>query len=201
MNLQLWKIEESVSFFEEHIGSLSGEAKEELKAIHHDTRRLEWLSARWLLTNILNEYNVDIERLVKDEFGKPHLQDSPLHISISHAFPYVAAIVDIKEPTGVDIDIPREKVLKIAPRFLHEEEQQFCGEDVKKIMLCWSAKETLYKIFGRRKLAFKEQLRLKPFSIGETVHITGSIFPDEGNPQYCQLHGHVWDDLVMVYKK
>lgn len=201
VNLQLWKIEESLTFFTEKIGDLSNETTEEYHSIHHEKRRLEWLSSRWLLMNILKEYDVTIDRLVKDEFGKPHIKDADLNLSISHAFPYVAVIVDPAESTGIDLEVPKEKIKRIAPRFLHADELSQCSMDIYELTLYWCAKETLYKIFGRKRIQFNQQLFINPVQVNEMVDMKGKIVAAPGDVQHYNLHGHVQEDLVMVHKK
>lgn len=201
MNLQLWKVEESEDFFYKNIGKLSPDLQTEFEQMHHEKRRMEWLSARWLLMNILKEYDIPIERLSKDQFGKPYLNECDLHLSISHAFPYVAAVVDSREPTGIDIEIPKEKITKIAPKFMHQEELLYSQDDIYILSLYWCAKETLYKIFGRRQLQFKKHLRIDPIKDGDIMDISGRILLDDHDIRHYELHGHVQEDLVMVHKK
>ena len=169
--------------------------------MHHEKRRMEWLSSRWLLMNILKEYNLPIDRLEKDEFGKPYISDSKIHLSISHSFPYVAAIVDPHEATGIDIESPKEKIIRISKKFMHPEELQHTRKDVPKLTLYWCAKETLYKIFGRKQISFNTHLLIDPFADGETVDIKGKIIAGADDTRYFDLHGHVQEDLVMVHKK
>lgn len=201
MNLQLWKVEEPVDYFYNNIGKLSPAAEAELDSIHHEKRRLEWLSVRWLLMNILKEYDLPIERLDKDEYGKPYLIDSSLHLSISHAFPYVAAIVDPCEPTGVDIEAPKDKILRISKKFMHVDELTSAEEDKFQLTLYWCAKEVLYKIFGRKQLQFRRDLLIDPIENNRTVDIKGRIIVNLEDVRHYQLHGHVQEDLVMVHKK
>jgi 4'-phosphopantetheinyl transferase len=201
MNLQLWKVEEPVDYFYSHIGNLSPAAKDELDSIHHEKRRLEWLSVRWLLMNILKEYGLPIERLDKDEHGKPYLIESSLHLSISHAFPYVAAIVDPYEPTGVDIEVPKGKIIHIAKKFMHANELIHAKEDIYQLTLYWCAKEALYKIFGRKQLQFSRDLLIDPIENRGAVDINGKIIVNQNDVRLYQLHGHVQEDLVMVHKK
>lgn len=201
VNLQLWKIEEPITYFIENIGDLSAEVREEYHTIHHEKRRLEWLSARWLLMNILKEYNVTIDRLGKDEFGKPYIKDSNLNLSISHAYPYVAVIVDPEESTGIDLEAPKEKIKNISPRFMHPDELACCSRDIYELTLYWCAKETLYKIFGRKRIQFNQQLLIDPIKKDELVDMKGKIIVGPGDIRSYDLHGHVQEDLVMVHKK
>ena len=51
--LKAWHITEDVSFFEEKI-SLYDSEKEILNKIQRDTRKLQWLSARYILKELTN---------------------------------------------------------------------------------------------------------------------------------------------------
>ena len=100
----------------------------------------------------------------KDENGKPHLVNSTLHLSLSHSYPMVACIVHAKRTCGIDIEQPRASLLRLKHKFLNPYEIETCGEDLEKLCLYWSAKETLYKVYGSSPLSFAQQLFISPIS-------------------------------------
>ena len=53
-----------------------------------------------------------------DDKGKPYLKDDTRHISISHSHDKLAIIVNETEATGIDIELIRDKVLKIKHNLL-----------------------------------------------------------------------------------
>lgn len=124
----------------------------------HPKKKLEFLTSRRLIETMCREVNVDYRGIRKDEFGKPYLVDSDYHISISHSYPMVACALHPTKPCGIDIESARSQLLKIRHKFLNPQELEFCGEDLDKLCIHWAAKEALYKIYGRKRLIFAEQL-------------------------------------------
>src|SRR5687768_13823569 len=56
-------------------------------------KRLEFLAVRSLIKALLNHWGVAFEGLRKDPFGKPSLIGPDFEISLSHSYPFVAAII------------------------------------------------------------------------------------------------------------
>lgn len=136
-----------------------------LNTIKNEGRRLSWLGSRVLLRHLLN--TSDFIHLHADEQGKPFLQHSPYHISLSHSGKYAAVMISKKGPVGVDIELMGEKIKRIASKFLTESELSFIDPDreLEHLYACWCAKEALFKWYGKGNLPFKESLVLKPFSL------------------------------------
>jgi len=128
--------------------------------------------------------NIPFKGVLRDENGKPCLIDSTAEVSLSHSFPYVAAIIDRSEPVGIDLEQPKDKLRKIAPRFLNDEELQFVGDDIKTICIHWCAKETLYKIYSQRGLPFREGMRIEPFELRDSDLFIGNILVNGSVKRY-----------------
>lgn len=124
----------------------------------HPKKRLEFLASRQLIKLMCEELKVSYHGVEKDEFGKPYLINSTHQISISHSYPMIACALNPAVPCGIDIESARPQLQKIKHKFLNQQELDFCGEDLNKLVLHWSAKEALYKIHGRKRLIFSEQL-------------------------------------------
>jgi len=136
----IWKIEESI---DELI-----ELTDQTTDIKNEIKRKEFYASRILIEKMCEELDINFEGIKKDDNGKPHLINSRYHISISHKFPYVSVIFDIKK-CGVDIERIDEKVKKIKSKFLNEDEELVIGENLKKLVEYWSMKETAYKVSGK----------------------------------------------------
>jgi phosphopantetheinyl transferase len=106
----IWKVEESA---EELAFTAFEEAPE---GIIHITKRLEWLASRVLVRTLLEQNDLPYSGIHKDEFGKPFLRELTHHISLSHAYPYVAVQLDSNKSVGIDIEQPTEKLYEL----LHE---------------------------------------------------------------------------------
>jgi len=133
-----------------------------------------------------------------DDKGKPYLVGDDRHISISHSHDYLAVIVNEFESTGIDIELKRDKVLKIKHKFLTNEELLHANDDVEKLLIYWAAKETLYKIYGLKEVDFIQHLFVKPF----TKHKLGSIIGEINLPSFndsFELHYEILDDYILVY--
>ena len=113
-------------------------------------------------------YELLDEKVIIDynEFGKPSLRNDKRQISISHTQGMVAVQIGNKY-AGVDVEKISGRVAKIAHKFLSPTELK--AIDIKNQLLhmyaYWGAKETIYKIYGRRRLDFKENIKIEPFKI------------------------------------
>ncbi|MDR3062007.1 MAG: 4'-phosphopantetheinyl transferase superfamily protein [Dysgonamonadaceae bacterium] len=132
-----------------------------LRQMKLEKRKMEWLSVRLLLKELLGE-----EKEVEyDNAGKPFLKDRSFHIGISHTAGYVAVILNPNRPVGIDIEQVAEQVVRLRKRFLSEKEQRHISKEKELIhlLLHWSAKETMFKALGEEEVIFKEQLHINPF--------------------------------------
>lgn len=158
--LGIWKIEESEAFFREKLDLLPQEQAQIDNMKGH--RRLEWLAGRYLLHYMSGR---EIRgACLKDEFGKPYLEGSTYHISISHSHGQVA-IMAAPEVVGVDIQLLVEKIWRIAYKFMRPEESESLlpATSLEHLHVYWGAKEALYKAYGRREIDFHEHLHIEPF--------------------------------------
>lgn len=163
-------------------------------------KRLEWICGRLLLQHLVNSSGLQYQGVLKDEYGKPFLKNTDYHISLSHSYPYVAAQFHYGSSVGIDIEQPKEKLLKIAPRILDKDELENAGTDIVKHCIYWCAKEALYKVYGRRGLLFTRHLHLKPFELTEAGDLQGWI-ETNGNQILVDLYYIVTKDYVLVHTK
>ena len=101
---------------------------------------------------------------------------------------------------GIDIEQPKEKLLKIAPRILDKGELENAGTNIIKHCIYWCGKEALYKVYGRRGLLFTHHLHLKPFELKEGGDIQGWI-ETNGDQIFVDLYYIVTKEYVLVYTK
>lgn len=168
----IWKIDEAW----EDLLQLSERSNEYLPILERFTsvrRKAEWLAARLLLKHLLN-----VEATVAYyETGAPYLLDYPYPISISHTKGYVAVIVGEDMPVGIDIEYQSERVHRIKTRFMNETElaglDNLCTE---RLLVCWSAKETAFKMMKQRVVDLQTDLHVVSF---ETMENRGWLFVKE----------------------
>lgn len=144
-----------------------------LKSFSYEHRKKEWLVSRILTEQLLREKNI---RIIYDEHNKPFLKDSDKHISISHSHNLLAVILDEYE-TGIDIELIKPKILRIKEKFMSDAELQSVQKEnfAEQLTVYWCAKESLYKLYGKKELAFKENLFVEPFFYSEKGTIRGWI--------------------------
>lgn len=102
--------------------------------------------------------NEGIVEIVYDNNGKPVIDDH--NISITHSGDWVGFMIS-KSPIGLDIESDNVRILKIKDRFLDRNEQELiCKNEIKKMSLCWSAKEAVFKMVGGETTFFKSNQRV-----------------------------------------
>ena len=168
--------------------------------ITNPSKRLEFLAGRVLIKNLLASWKKDFFGVTKNEFGKPFLTNHPYPISLSHSFPYVAAVIDPSTPVGIDLEQPKEKLLRVAPRVLHSEEFEDAKDDVVKHCIYWCAKEALVKIHGKKDLVFSQNLRIVPFSRQTQGELVGRIVVNTYETA-IPLQYFVNDNFVLVVNR
>lgn len=158
----LWEIQEDVDFLFDQLNL----SKEDLQLYHsfaNDTRRKHWLSYRNLINTLIP--NALDNGIRYDENGKPFLEGKSHHLSVSHAGSYSAAIISNTNQVGIDIEVIHPRIEKITEKYLNNYEIENLGSEfrLEKLYVLWSAKEALYKMYGKRNLLFKEHMKIEPF--------------------------------------
>jgi len=155
----MWHLTEDEDYFIADMDKFSA-SPEKLEEIKVEQRRKEWLCSRHLGWSIAKELEGSCDGVWSDSLNKPHIKNSSLQISISHAKPYVAVLVHRNASCGVDIEEKKEKLLRLAPKFLTQRELDLVNGSLDAIAIGWGAKEAIYKLYGRKSLIFKEHIFL-----------------------------------------
>ena len=160
----LWKIEEQAEELYNQL-QLNESEKAFVEQISNGKRHLHWLGTRVLLRKMLltDEY-IDCK---VDEHGKPYLVSLPYHISFSHSFDYAAVMISKKHPVGIDIENVKDKVERIAHKFMSPRELAFINDEhkIQQLYVCWCAKEAIYKCYGQKAVSFLDNISLQPFEL------------------------------------
>lgn len=167
------------------------------ETIANPLKRLEFLAGRVLIKSLLTHWDLDYQGMKKDAFGKPFLLDSDIQISLSHSYPYVAAILHRHKKVGIDLEQPKDKLLRIAHRVLAETELEDAGNDVIKHCIYWSAKEAMVKIYGKKDLIFAKNLIITPFLRSHEGYLIGRILVNNSETT-IPLRYIVYDKFVLV---
>ncbi|NEM98008.1 4'-phosphopantetheinyl transferase family protein [Pontibacter burrus] len=163
----------------------------------HPRRQIEWLASRVLTYSLLQQFTSETPVLQRNEHGRPVFEQAPFHVSISHSPGLAAVILSDKYEVGIDVELLSPKALRVANKFLSEDEKNYtCGEEAK-TCLYWSAKETLYKMYSKRKLIFKDNLLLQPHPESENL-LLGRVETDNFSKLY-QIQHELIQDHILTY--
>ena len=155
----LWEITESE---EELFQSLRLREKELAlyRSFRTESRRKQWLAYRVLIQSMMSPASHDIEY---DEAGKPYLANSHYHISVTHTENMAGAIISPEVHVGIDMEMLKERIIKVKEKFMSEEElaRVSPSEPVWHLTMAWCAKESAYKLCGKRQTDFREHIRVR----------------------------------------
>ncbi|MDH5381645.1 MAG: 4'-phosphopantetheinyl transferase superfamily protein [Cyclobacteriaceae bacterium] len=192
----IWKLSEPM---EEIFSMVHSESEDEGHLeIAHPNKKMEWAGTRVLTKELCREMNWGYPGISKDEFGKPYFNDWSLGISVSHKFPYVIVMLDKFQDVGIDIEPVNDKILKIGHKFMNEVEIKWAFSPLE-ITIVWAAKEALYKLHGRRKVLFKDQLFVEFLEGDERSGKLIGWIVDDGTMQYELVYQMDVDDMLIVY--
>ena len=156
----VWKITESFEQLSKEV-QLNDKNTIRLNGMKSQMHQRGFLSVRKLLQQAgYNDFD-----LYYDEFGKPYLSDGT-HLSITHSHEFSAIIIS-NEIAGIDIELQRDKIIKIADKFASTE-FDFLNSDktedyIKKLTVIWGAKESIFKIRNEAGISFKDHIKVKQF--------------------------------------
>tara|TARA_R110001583_G_scaffold194589_1_gene365860 strand:+ start:396 stop:1022 length:627 start_codon:yes stop_codon:yes gene_type:complete len=190
----IWKIEQPLVDLSQGI-ELTKNSKNRLDSMKSELHQRGFLSIR----HLLKEVGLVDADLMYDEFGKPHLKNGK-YISITHSFTFTGIIISDKVPVGIDIEMQRDKILKIAHKFTpFQEYKTIANADalISKLTIVWGAKESLYKIFGKKKLRFLEHIYIEDFKF-EDEKTSGTIDYNNETNTY-QVYFLEFEGFTCVY--
>jgi phosphopantetheinyl transferase len=191
----VWDITES---FEELFGQiqLNKKSLERLNGMKSQLHQRAFLSVRKLLQEMgYNDFD-----LFYDETGKPHLKDGK-HISISHSHEFSTIIISTQK-AGIDIEMQRDKILRIADKFVNNQElQRLKSSDnqdyIKKLTVKWGAKEAIFKIRNEKGISFKDHIQVNPFEIRDKK--TTAVLKIENTKQQFYIYFEEIEGFTLVY--
>jgi 4'-phosphopantetheinyl transferase len=189
----LWKITEPLSELSTEV-TLNPKNQVRFNGMKSELHQRAFLSVRKLL-QLKGYTDFDLEY---DQFGKPHLKDGK-HISISHSHEYATIIIS-DEITGIDIELQREIIIKIAPKFA-EKELEFLDKDnqeyIRKLTVIWGVKESIFKIINEVGISFKDHIHLLPFEMVDQSGIANLHFKNKAIQ--FKYHFIEIDNFTLVY--
>jgi phosphopantetheinyl transferase len=191
----IWHITETEEQLRKPL-TLSQREMTAFSTLRTDLRKRQWLSYRNMVCSMLGTNRAHIYNTIE---GKPEIDGLDIHVSISHTDQYAAVMLSDNHRVGIDIERPRDRVLRVRDKFMSERELMMIGStDVEKHTIFWCAKEALYKVYGRKRLDFRKHISLNNLNNQEARSLRGSINSGGISRDYL-LHWEKIGELIMVY--
>lgn len=208
-----WHITEDVtSLFRAVL--LNESSRKRLEGMKSESHQKGFLAVRMLLQYIGHSD----EDLTYDASGKPYLEGkrqdargksesiiqhpSPItqHISISHSHEFSCICIS-DEVIGIDLELIKEKSLKIAPRFMDVNHLQglSIADQITKTTIVWGIKESIFKIKNEKGISFPDHIFEDAFDIKEgkctaELHFNNQI-------EKFDIQFHLIEGYVFVFSK
>ncbi|MFK7050688.1 MULTISPECIES: 4'-phosphopantetheinyl transferase superfamily protein [Flavobacterium] len=196
----LWKNSET---YEELLRKvyLKDQSLDRLKSMRSESHRKSFLGVRMLLEYCgYTDYDLSY-----DISGKPFLNSKnneiPLVISISHSYEF-SAIALSKEAIGLDIEKIKEKVLRIAPRYMNMAhiENLSKKEQIQKAVTIWGIKESIFKIKNETGISFPDHIFEETFDLQDNhckAQLRFNNQVEDFNINFCMIEDYI---LVCAFR-
>lgn len=194
ITVYIWKITESEDELAQGI-ELTHNCQQRMDGMKSELHRRGFLSIRHLMA----EAGYVDQDLYYDDWGKPHLKDGR-QISITHSHHFTGIIVSDKKEVGIDIEMQREKILRIANKFTPLEEYKTIANTdalIRKLTIVWGAKESLFKIYAKQGLSFLHHVEVKDFTFDDTQTTADILF--HGDSSFYNISFLEFEGFTCVY--
>lgn len=209
-----WHItEDATSLF--RAVSLNESSQKRLDGMKSESHQKGFLAVRILLQYL----DFSDNDLTYDTAGKPHLQvkrqklkdknsesvthhpsSITQHISISHSHDFSCICIS-DEVIGIDLELLKEKTLKIASRFM--DVNHLLGlsiaDQITKATVVWGIKESIFKIKSEKGISFPDHIFEDAFDIKEGECTAELHFNSRIEKFYVQFH--LIEGYVFVFSK
>jgi len=155
----------------------------DLSKIRRGSLQMEAMKLQ-LIQSIFKDLNVSIENEIN---GKPILKGTNWNVSVSHSNSWLFIQTTPLFQPGIDIEPIREKILKVAPRFINETDAKHLHNwpELVGLHVVWGAKEAIYKSYSLKGLEFKTEIFIElPIDSEGSNQFKGWIFKNGKRQQF-----------------
>lgn len=194
ITVYIWKIEESEIDLAQGI-ELTPHCQNRMDGMKSELHRKGFLSIRHLMA----EAGYEDKDLFYDKAGKPHLYDGT-HISITHSHQFTGIIVSKDREVGIDIEMQRKLITRIAHKFTPIEAYDHISDNndlVRKYTIVWGCKESLYKIYATVGLSFLNHIYINDFEFSDKT-LEGKVHYKD-DTTYYELKFLEFEGFTCVY--
>ncbi|HNW56523.1 MAG TPA: 4'-phosphopantetheinyl transferase superfamily protein [Bacteroidales bacterium] len=195
--LGVWKIEEDIDTLLGLI-ELDNDEKKKYNGFSSTSRKLEFLSVRALLAELLGKE----AKIVYNKNNKPFLKDGSRFISISHSHKLTAILLSTNEKVGIDLEYMSTNIAALAFKFLNRKEKITKKQEDRRyhLYIHWCAKEALYKICDKEGISVQKNLTIDPFEVKEAGEVLGHVNTNRIQESFV-LHYSKYDNYAIVWTK
>lgn len=195
--LGVWKIEEDIDTLLGLV-NLDSDEKKKFKGFSSNSRKLEFLSVRALLAELLGKE----AKIVYNKNNKPFLKDGSRFISITHSHKLTAILLSTNEKVGIDLEYMSTNIAALALKFLNRKEKVAKEQEAKRyhLYIHWCAKEALYKICDKEGINMRKNLTIEPFTVQESGEIKGHVHTTKINESFDLFYSR-YDNYAIVWTK
>lgn len=192
--LLVWKITESLEELSARV-NLKEACTNRIGRMKSEQHRRGFLSVRMLLqeagyTDFDLHYTAD---------GKPYMEDGK-NISITHSYGFSAIIISTRN-VGIDMELRREKVVKIADKFIEPEfeflDPMHLDDYTRRLIVIWGVKEAVFKMISREGISFKQNIHVRAFTTNDVKGLAHVDF--EEIDRLYDFRFEEIEDFTLVY--
>ena len=159
----------------------------------NDKRRREHLAWRRVVRSELGRGVV----IDYNEVGAPVVDTPNTHISVAHCAQSVAVAI-ANEPVGVDIEALDRNYERVKSRFMSPAEEALSSLEAWPAVV-WTAKEAIYKLYGKREVDLTEDIRITAFD-AERMTLEAEVRETKGINVEAQIIENRVAVAVATYK-
>jgi 4'-phosphopantetheinyl transferase len=195
--LGVWKIEEDINTLLEMV-VLDNDDRKKYKEFASTSRKLEFLSVRALLSELLGKD----AHIVYNKNNKPFLRDGSRFISITHSHKLTAILCSVDERVGIDLEYMSSNIGAFAFKFLNRKEKISKDPEERKyhLYIHWCAKESLYKICDKEGISIRNNITVEPFEVKDSGEIKGKVHTQKINESFDLFYSR-YDNYAIVWTK
>lgn len=194
ITLGIWKITETKADFVNQLGDHLFDISKPINPA--ENVGIHWFASRVLLQNLFDADRIEIH---KDENNKPtlYIDHEKYFISISHSYEYVGIMISKTHEIGLDIEKVDDRIHRVSKKFLNDNEQLFAESKLTKTLI-WSAKESMYKWYGKKELDFKDNMEALPFE-AKNEGIFKCVLHKNEKFKELEMHYYQLENYVFTY--
>ena len=195
--LGVWKIEEDLETLLNMV-ILDPEERKKYKGFRSNSRKLEFLSVRALLSELLGKD----ARIVYNKNNKPFLKNGSHFISITHSQRLTAILLSTNEQVGIDLEYMSQNIAAFAFKFLNRKEKVAKEQEERKyhLYIHWCAKEALYKICDKEGISIRNNITVEPFELKDAGELKGKVHTEKIKESFDLFYSR-YDNYAIVWTK